>query len=96
MEIGYYDIADKKYKFKTFKEELEVLDLTGNIGIMDNKTVFHIHGSFSRHDLSVIGGHVNKLIVNFTLELFLHKMSTTIYRKHDPEIGLNLLKPYGI
>lgn len=56
--IGYYDQAKKKFEKSLFDEELELLNLTGNVSIQDNRPMVHAHVTLADKDHTVIGGHL--------------------------------------
>lgn len=56
--VGYYDQAKKKYDKKVINEPLELLNLTGNISIQDNRPMVHAHVTLADKDYHVIGGHL--------------------------------------
>jgi predicted DNA-binding protein with PD1-like motif len=91
IELGFYNPHLKEYRKKPFLEELEIVSLLGNISLMDNKPSIHAHGSFSRTEFSMLGGHVFRLQVNATCEVNLTKMEGSIARKNNPDWNLNLL-----
>lgn len=89
--LAYYDLHRKEYENHEITEDLEVVGIIGNLALFDGAPVIHMHGTFSRPDLSVIGGHVKQLIVSATCEVVLRVLTGTLRRQHDPETGLNLL-----
>ena len=89
--LGAYNLESKQYKEKTFPEETELLNLTGNISWIDNEPTLHCHAIVSKQDLQLIGGHLFEAEVAVTVEIFLTPQKTRITRKFDNEIGLNLL-----
>lgn len=90
--IGYYNLSDKEYKGETIMELMEITGLQGNLSWVDAKPNFHLHGTFSKADFSVVGGHVQELTVGGTCEVFLHKWyGDKLTRFHDDEVGLKLL-----
>jgi len=93
IEISWYDLQTRGYERKTITEDLEILPLTGNIAMLKNDHVIHMHGVFGRRDLSVIGGHVHRLDVLATAEVTILVMSgTSLHRVKDEKTGLNLLR----
>jgi predicted DNA-binding protein with PD1-like motif len=90
--LSHYDLDTKKYSDQEIKEKLEIINLLGNIAKMTGKTIIHAHGSFSDPEMQLIGGHVKKLIVGPTCEIFLIKLDGKIEREFSDEIGLNLFK----
>jgi uncharacterized protein len=92
-ELGYYDLQNQHYNWKTYDEVLEILSLQGNIAWSNGDPVLHIHGTFSGADMQAIGGHVKELTVGGTCEVFLHQWheEAGLVRAHDQQTGLNLL-----
>ena len=74
----------------TLEERLEIVSLTGTV----SEKRCHLHISFSREDLSVIGGHLMPgCIVNTTAEVVLSELDGVSFGKvYDPETGYNELE----
>ncbi len=86
-----YNPATKEYVDKTFSEQMEVANLTGNISEKDGKPYLHVHATCSRADYSCIGGHLLSARINGACELLVDKFGdTSVGRYPDPETGLNL------
>ncbi len=90
--ISHYDIDVKRYSDVSITERLEIISLAGNIAMMGGKTIIHTHGSFSDLKMNTRAGHIKKLIVGPTCEVFMEKFDGKIEREYSDEIGLNLLK----
>ncbi len=87
----FLDPATKQYVDKTFGEQMEITNLTGNISVKDGAPYLHVHLTCSRRDYTCIGGHLLKARVNGACELLVKDFgSTHAARKFDPETGLNL------
>jgi len=91
IELGYFNIHLKNYRRKPFTEELEILSFSGNGGLNDGQPEIHCHGVFGMTDFSTIGGHVFKLTVSVTCEIFLLVLDGALERKTDFDSNLNLL-----
>lgn len=91
LEIGLYDIEAREYRWKTYSEPLEILQLTGNQSVIEGEPFWHVHGSFSGRDLRAIGGHVKRLVVGVTCELHIVPLETELTRTYDESTGLKLL-----
>lgn len=91
LKVGYYHLDKKQYEFKQIDELVEITNLTGNLGHKDSEFIAHIHGTFSRSDLSTFGGHVSELTVGGTCEVRL-TLTGILNREHNPEVDLNTLK----
>lgn len=91
VELGVFHHDRKEYESKSFKGSMEIIALHGNITTMKGALYLHIHMGVGMDDLSMVGGHLNRAIINPTCEIFLHSYEGTIDRFKDEETGLNLL-----
>lgn len=92
LELSYYNLSEKRYEDKNIKENLEIVSLTGNVARLNNDIIIHMHGVFSDSKSNTIGGHVKKIVVSGTCEVFLTIFDDIIERKYDDATGLNLMK----
>jgi len=89
----FLDPATKQYVDKTFEEQMEVTNLTGNISRKDGKVYLHVHITASRRDYTCIGGHLLDARINGACELSVEDYClTAVGRRPDEETGLNLYK----
>lgn len=72
--IAYFDQAKKKYDKKAINEEMELLSLTGNISIQDNRPTVHAHVMLSGKDYQVIGGHLLPGTKIFVCEAYIQEL----------------------
>ena len=87
----FLDPATKQYVDKTFGEQMEITNLTGNISVKDGAPYLHVHLTCSRRDYTCVGGHLLKARINGACELFVTDFGPVhAGRKFDPETGLNL------
>lgn len=91
LTLGYRDTSKKEYIWQEYAEPLEITGLQGNLAFIDGEPSWHIHGTFSRPDYSVIGGHVKRCSIGLTGEILLQTHGTKVERKHDEDTGLNLI-----
>ena len=91
VRLAYFNHETKKYEEHDFDEFLEVTSLLGNITLKDGEPFLHVHGTFSKKDLSVVGGHVISLTVFPILEVIMTPTKNRALRKFDDEIGLNVI-----
>ncbi|MFZ2300204.1 MAG: PPC domain-containing DNA-binding protein [Candidatus Moraniibacteriota bacterium] len=91
LEVAYYNLGVKQFERHTIKEEVEILSLVGNVAMLSDKRVLHIHGTFGRKDLSTFGGHICSLRVSGACEIHLTVFPQAFIRAYDEETGLNLL-----
>ncbi|WP_170982761.1 PPC domain-containing DNA-binding protein [Dyadobacter frigoris] len=86
VEIGYYDLDEKKYKYKRFEPSMEVLSLSGNIGYFENKPIVHAHIALAGSDFNVHGGHVKEAEVSLILEIFITPTTRPITREWNKDL----------
>jgi hypothetical protein len=91
VELAHYDVDKKRYSNKVLRQKLEIDSLIGNIAMMDGRVIIHAHGVFSDLAMQAAAGHVNRLIVAATCEIFLDVSKGKIRRQYDKETGLNLI-----
>jgi len=90
--IGYFNIEKKKYNFKTFDEDIELISCMGNIAFKDNEPIIHLHVSVGKDDYSIIGGHLSQpSVVSITAEVYIYEINQTLTRANDPQFDLSLL-----
>ena len=89
VELGYFDLRQKKYRRKKIGKTVEVVSLLGNISWVDNKPFVHAHISVAGTDQKLMGGHFFKGTVAVTLEIYLLVVSRKLKRFHDSEMGFN-------
>ncbi len=93
VEAGYYSLETKDYRFQKYRQNMEILNIQGNISWNAGEPAIHLHGTFSGEDGKAFGGHVKSLTVSATCEVFIHDWfgKDRIERKFDKSIGLKLL-----
>ena len=91
-ELGYYDLEKREYKWRTYEQACEIVNLSGNISLDEkSKPMFHQHETLADEDSQTVGGHVRDLVVGGTCELFVHEFRQPLQRQFDDETGLKLL-----
>src|SRR3989344_2337114 len=91
VEMAHYIVENKKYTSKAFKQPLEIVNMSGNITTMNNEVYLHCHITLSDEKMRAIAGHLKEGSISATCEIVIVKLETTVSRKHDDFIGLNLL-----
>ena len=91
-EVAWFDPAHGQYKGITRHEQMEVLNLSGDIALADNdQPVVHAHVVLGASDGSSWGGHLLRATVSPTLEVFVTSFPDALHKKLDPETGLQLI-----
>lgn len=91
VRLALYDLDQKNYIFKDISGPLEIASMAGNVAVLDNKLVHHLHIVVSDQTMSAFAGHLDSAIIAATCEIFIHPLEQTIIRHHNDEIGLNLI-----
>ncbi len=90
-KLAIYDLDKKEYIRKEISGIYEILNFNGNISSLDKKIIVHSHVTLSGNNFSAVGGHADELIIAATCEIVLQQLDIELTRKHNGEIGLNLL-----
>jgi predicted DNA-binding protein with PD1-like motif len=91
VTLAYYDLETKTYLKKTFDEDLEILGVMGNIASSKGEPLVHLHGTFGKADMSVIGGHLFDMTISATGETHLQLFEEGVERAFDEPTGLTLM-----
>jgi len=90
--LALYDLETKKFSKKAIKGPLEIANITGNIATKDNEVLIHCHITLSDKNMSAYAGHLERADVAATVEIIFRVLDIQLTRKHDLNIGLNLLE----
>ena len=58
VTVGFFDQKKKKYCKKTMSGHFEILNLTGNISLMDERPMVHVHIMYADAEYNARGGHL--------------------------------------
>lgn len=90
--VTFWDWETKDYQDIPVGEQVEVLNLTGDIALdEDGAPKLHVHAVLGRRDGAAIGGHLKEGLVRPTLELTVTETPAHLHRRHDPKTGLALI-----
>ncbi len=91
VDLAYYNLDKKKYEVSCIKNRMEIVSMTGNVAKLNDEILVHSHGVFSFPNMRTRGGHIKKIVVYATCEVFLTSFEGEIKRQKDDVTGLNLL-----
>ena len=91
LVVGYYDWETKDYKKIPINEQVEVLMLSGDIGLENGGHKVHAHIVVSKSDATAHGGHLLEAHVRPTLEMIVEETPKHLVRKYDEESQLTLI-----
>ena len=90
--LGYFDWQKKGYTRIPIDEQVEVLNLTGNVAQADGEPKLHAHIVLGKADGTAHGGHLLEAHVRPTLEVIITESPAHLQRRSDPETGLALIR----
>src|SRR6195256_2963308 len=91
-EVGWFDLAAKRYRPISVDEQCEVLSLLGDIAQGDDgKASLHLHAVLGLRDASVRGGHLLSGKVRPTLEVTIVETASSLRRKKRADLGIALI-----
>ena len=91
--FGWFDGEKNAYKKIPISQQVEVVSLVGDIGLVNGKPVVHAHGVVGLEDGTTRGGHIISATVWPTLELFLTDEPSSLMKEEDSATGLYLFHP---
>lgn len=89
--LALYDLSSKTYSRKDLISALELIVLNGNISKLKDEVTAHLHVALSDAEMNAFGGHLDSATVAATCEIIITELPVKITRKHDNDIGLNLI-----
>lgn len=91
VELGYYFLHRRDYKRRTFKDEYELISLTGNVALKDGKPFVHVHAALGDEGFGVFGGHLFEAVSAVTVELSVCPFPFVPGRRFNDDVGLATL-----
>ena len=92
VELGFYNLSTKEYKWKNAKAELEIDNITGNVAVFEGEPLVHAHATVSDNEMHAFGGHLKEAVVGALCEISLQPLQGKLERKYDDVTGLKLLQ----
>jgi predicted DNA-binding protein with PD1-like motif len=91
--LGWFDPQRKMYKKIPIQGQHEVIGMSGDIALYQEKPVVHTHMLVGNSDGTTQGGHVLAAYVSPTLEVMVTVDPVTMQKRFDPETDLTLIDP---
>lgn len=82
----------KEYVDKTFNEQMEIANLTGNVGVLNGKIYLHLHITLGKTDYTALAGHLLQATLNGAGEFVINKYPGSVPRYYNDRIGLNMYR----
>lgn len=90
--LGFFDFNIKDYKKIEIDEQVEVLNIAGDISLYNNEIKIHAHVVVGKKDGTAHGGHLLKATAHPTLEIILTESPAYLERKMDKDAQIPLIK----
>ena len=90
--LGFFDFDIKDYRKNEVNEQVEVLNVAGDISLYNNEIKIHAHVVLGKKDSAACGGHLLKAIVHPTLEIILTESPSYLEREMDKDSQIPLIK----
>jgi uncharacterized protein len=91
--LAWFDLDKKMFRVIPIDQQVEVVSLTGDIGLLDGKPQVHMHCVVAYPDGTTRGGHILGAHVSPLLEVFVTADPVKLVKKRDPDRGLTLMEP---
>ena len=92
VEIGSYDLKNKKYDKLKLKGIYELTSLMGNLSYKDGGPFLHLHANLSDPQCKTYGGHLFDADVSIAGEFLVDILNVDSSRVYNDNIGLHLLE----
>lgn len=89
--LRFYNQVEKSWLDIAVNKNLEVINLTGNISLLNGEPIVHVHITLSDEEGRCYGGHVGPGTMVFNMEILLTTLTgRPVTRKLDTDTGLTL------
>ncbi|NLO91882.1 MAG: DNA-binding protein [Elusimicrobia bacterium] len=89
--LGFFDQKKKKYNKVKHDRAFEILSLLGNISLMEEKPMVHLHASMCDDQGGLVGGHLMGGTTVFACEIFVQELvGAPKMRKLDKVTGITI------
>lgn len=88
--LRFFNPSTKKYVDKTFKEQMEVTNISGNVSEIEGKPTLHLHITLGREDYTALAGHLLEAKIQGAAEFIFYPLNTRVVKIKNEEIGINL------
>ncbi|EJL75899.1 PPC domain-containing DNA-binding protein [Chryseobacterium populi] len=87
--LRFFQPSTKKYVDKTFNEQMEVTNISGNVSEIDGKPLLHLHITLGREDYTALAGHLLDAKIRGAGEFFFYPLNAKLSKTKDEDAGIN-------
>nr|WP_315028552.1 PPC domain-containing DNA-binding protein [uncultured Chryseobacterium sp.] len=88
--LRFFNPETKKYVDKTFKEQMEVTNISGNVSEIEGKISLHLHITLGRENYTALAGHLLDAKIRGAGEFIFYPLNTRVTKIKNEDIGINL------
>ncbi|WP_347217303.1 PPC domain-containing DNA-binding protein [Chryseobacterium sp.] len=88
--LRFFNFETKNYADKTFQEQMEVTNISGNVSVIEGNPVLHLHITLGRADYTALAGHLLEATIHGAGEFIFYPLNTRVVKIKDQETGINL------
>ncbi len=92
-ELGFFEMGEKSYRFRTLAGDFEIASLTGNVSLSEGKPFLHLHVVLGDAESQAWAGHLREAEVLAACEIVLTPLAAPLGRAVDPETGIKRIEP---
>jgi predicted DNA-binding protein with PD1-like motif len=87
--LRFFVPSTKNYVDKTFKEQMEASNISGNVSEIDGEPLLHLHITLGRQDYTALAGHLLDAKIRGAGEFIFYPLETKMVKVKDEEVGIN-------
>ncbi|MDR2238132.1 MAG: DNA-binding protein [Chryseobacterium sp.] len=87
--LRFFRPSEKKYVDKTFKEQMEITNISGNLSEIEGKITLHLHITLGREDYTALAGHLLDARISGAGEFIFYPLNTRVVKIKNEEAGIN-------
>ncbi|MBK1896576.1 PPC domain-containing DNA-binding protein [Chryseobacterium paridis] len=87
--LRFFVPSTKNYVDKTFHEQMEVSNISGNVSEMNGQPLLHLHITLGRQDYTALAGHLLDAKIRGAGEFIFYPLNTKMVKVKDEEVGIN-------
>ncbi|MDP9959688.1 PPC domain-containing DNA-binding protein [Chryseobacterium lathyri] len=89
VTLRFFKPSNKNYVDKTFNEQMEMTNISGNVSEIEGKPVLHMHVTLGREDYTALAGHLLDAKIRGAGEFIFYPLNTRIVKIKNEEVGIN-------
>ncbi|PWN71552.1 DNA-binding protein [Chryseobacterium phosphatilyticum] len=87
--LRFFNPIKKNYVDKTFNEQMEISNISGNVSEIAGKQTLHLHITLGREDYTALAGHLLEAKISGAGEFIFYPLDTRMVKTKNEDIGIN-------